>query len=56
MGTELQQYFWSKKEVMGRLERALERSWRNVVRQGEKDRISNRVAAKVSRKSSVWTT
>jgi glutamate dehydrogenase (NAD(P)+) len=42
---DLQQYFWSKKEVMSRLEQALERSWRNVVRRGEKDGVSNRVAA-----------
>jgi glutamate dehydrogenase (NAD(P)+) len=42
---DLQQYFWSKKEVMSRLEQALERSWRNVVRRAEKDGVSNRVAA-----------
>jgi glutamate dehydrogenase (NAD(P)+) len=42
---DLQQYFWSKKEVMSRLEQALERSWRNVVRRAERDRVSNRVAA-----------
>ena len=42
---DLQQYFWSKKEVMSRLEQALERSWRNVVRRAEKDGISNRMAA-----------
>jgi glutamate dehydrogenase (NAD(P)+) len=42
---DLQQYFWSKKEVMSRLEQALERSWRNVVRRAEKDKVSNRVAA-----------
>ena len=28
---DLQQYFWSKDEVMNRLERALERSWHQVV-------------------------
>ena len=42
---DLQQYFWSKKEVMSRLEQALERSWRNVVRRAERDGVSNRVAA-----------
>jgi glutamate dehydrogenase (NAD(P)+) len=42
---DLQQYFWSKKEVMSRLEQALERSWRNVVRRAERDRVPNRVAA-----------
>ena len=42
---DLQQYFWSKKEVMSRLEQALDRSWRNVVRRAEKDGVSNRVAA-----------
>jgi glutamate dehydrogenase (NAD(P)+) len=42
---DLQQYFWSKKEVMSRLEQALDRSWRNVVRRAEKDGVSNRIAA-----------
>ncbi|HLW92287.1 MAG TPA: Glu/Leu/Phe/Val dehydrogenase [Roseiarcus sp.] len=42
---DLQQYFWSKKEVMSRLEQALERSWRNVVRRAERDNVANRVAA-----------
>ena len=42
---DLQQYFWSKKEVMSRLEQALERSWRHVVRRAEKDKVSNRTAA-----------
>ena len=28
---DLQQYFWSKEEVMERLERALDRSWSQVV-------------------------
>jgi glutamate dehydrogenase (NAD(P)+) len=42
---DLQQYFWSKREVMSRLEQALERSWRNVMRRAEKDGVSNRVAA-----------
>jgi glutamate dehydrogenase (NAD(P)+) len=42
---DLQQYFWSKKEVMSRLEQALERSWRNVLRRAERDGVSNRVAA-----------
>ncbi len=30
---------------MSRLEQALERSWRNVVRRAERDGVSNRVAA-----------
>ena len=42
---DLQQYFWSKKEVMSRLEQALDRSWRNVVRRAERDGVPNRVAA-----------
>jgi len=42
---DLQQYFWSKKEVMERLEHALDRSWENVVRRAAKDGISNRMAA-----------
>ena len=42
---DLQQYFWSKKEVMERLEQALDRSWGNVVRRAEADGVSNRTAA-----------
>ncbi|HLH50839.1 MAG TPA: Glu/Leu/Phe/Val dehydrogenase [Roseiarcus sp.] len=42
---DLQQYFWSKKEVMSRLEQALDRSWRNVVRRAERDGVPYRVAA-----------
>jgi len=42
---DLQQYFWSKREVMERLEQALDRSWGNVVRRAEKDGVANRTAA-----------
>lgn len=42
---DLQQYFWSKDEVMKRLEIALERSWNNVVHRAQLDNIPNRVAA-----------
>ena len=42
---DLQQYFWSKEEVMERLERALGRSWSLVVERGRKDGVSNRTAA-----------
>lgn len=42
---DLQQYFWSKDEVMDRLERALERSWSLVVERSRRDNISNRTAA-----------
>jgi glutamate dehydrogenase (NAD(P)+) len=42
---DLQQYFWSRDEVMDRLERALERSWIKVVERAEKDRVSTRTAA-----------
>jgi glutamate dehydrogenase (NAD(P)+) len=42
---DLQQYFWSKKEVMERLEQALDRSWGNVVRRADKDGVANRTAA-----------
>jgi glutamate dehydrogenase (NAD(P)+) len=42
---DLQQYFWSKDEVMDRLERALERSWAAVKARAEHDRVSNRTAA-----------
>ena len=42
---DLQQYFWSREEVMERLERALERSWNKVVERAEKDGVSTRTAA-----------
>ena len=42
---DLQQYFWSRDEVMDRLERALARSWTKVVERAEKDAVSTRVAA-----------
>ncbi len=42
---DLQQYFWSREEVMDRLERALERSWNKVVERAERDGISGRMAA-----------
>src|SRR5574337_429295 len=42
---DLQQYFWSKDEVMDRLERALDRGWGLVLARAKRDRISNRVAA-----------
>jgi glutamate dehydrogenase (NAD(P)+) len=42
---DLQQYFWSRDEVMDRLERALERSWNKVVERAEKDGVSTRTAA-----------
>ena len=42
---DLQQYFWSRDEVMDRLERALERSWNKVVARAEKDGVSTRTAA-----------
>jgi glutamate dehydrogenase (NAD(P)+) len=42
---DLQQYFWSKEEVMDRLERALDRSWSQVVARAKKHGISNRTAA-----------
>ena len=42
---DLQQYFWSKEEVMERLERALDRSWNQVVERARKDGIGNRTAA-----------
>jgi glutamate dehydrogenase (NAD(P)+) len=41
----LQQYFWSKEEVMSRLERALERSWSQVVDRVQREGIANRTAA-----------
>jgi glutamate dehydrogenase (NAD(P)+) len=42
---DLQQYFWSRDEVMDRLERALARSWSKVVERAEKDGVSARTAA-----------
>jgi len=42
---DLQQYFWSKDEVMDRLERALDRCWGMVVARAKRDRVSNRTAA-----------
>jgi glutamate dehydrogenase (NAD(P)+) len=42
---DLQQYFWSRDEVMDRLERALDRSWAMVVARAKRDGVSNRTAA-----------
>ena len=42
---DLQQYFWSKDEVMNRLEHALDRSWGQVVDRARRDNIANRTAA-----------
>ncbi len=42
---DLQQYFWSRDEVMDRLERALDRSWSMVVARAKRDEVSNRTAA-----------
>jgi glutamate dehydrogenase (NAD(P)+) len=42
---DLQQYFWSRDEVMDRLERALERSWVKVVERAEMDGVATRTAA-----------
>jgi len=42
---DLQQYFWSRDEVMDRLERALDRSWSMVVARAKRDGVSNRTAA-----------
>ena len=42
---DLQQYFWSKEEVMNRLEQALDRSWAQVVERARRDGVSNRTAA-----------
>jgi glutamate dehydrogenase (NAD(P)+) len=42
---DLQQYFWSRDEVMDRLERALARSWALVVDRAKRDGVSNRTAA-----------
>jgi glutamate dehydrogenase (NAD(P)+) len=40
-----QQYFWSKDEVMNRLELALDRSWTQVVERARRDGVANRTAA-----------
>ena len=42
---DLQQYFWSKEEVMERLERALDRCWISVIERARRDGIANRTAA-----------
>ncbi|MBV8474717.1 MAG: Glu/Leu/Phe/Val dehydrogenase [Hyphomicrobiales bacterium] len=42
---DLQQYFWSKDEVMSRLEQALHRSWIQVVERARRDGVCNRTAA-----------
>ena len=42
---DLQQFFWSKDEVMERLERALDRSWSQVVERARQDGVANRTAA-----------
>ncbi len=42
---DLQQYFWSRDEVMDRLERALDRSWSMVVARAKRDGVANRTAA-----------
>ena len=42
---DLQQYFWSKDEVMSRLELALDRSWTQVVERARRDGVANRTAA-----------
>jgi len=42
---DLQQYFWSRDEVMDRLERALARSWSMVVDRAKRSGVSNRTAA-----------
>ena len=42
---DLQQYFWSRDEVMDRLERALDRSWTQVVERARRDGVANRTAA-----------
>ena len=41
----LQQYFWTKDEVMGRLEHVLNRCWSQIVARAKKDGVSNRAAA-----------
>ncbi len=42
---DLQQYFWSKDEVMDRLERALDRCWTMVVNRAKREGVTNRTAA-----------
>ncbi len=42
---DLQQYFWSRDEVMDRLERAPDRSWAMVVARARRDGVGNRTAA-----------
>ena len=42
---DLAQYFWSRDEVMNRLEMALDRSWNAVVARAAKDKIATRTAA-----------
>ena len=42
---DLQQYFWTKDEVMDRLERALDRSWTMVAARAARDGVSSRTAA-----------
>jgi glutamate dehydrogenase (NAD(P)+) len=42
---DLQQYFWSKDEVMSRLERALDRSWSQVAERARRDGVATRTAA-----------
>ncbi len=42
---DLQQYFWSKDEVMDRLERALDRCWTMVVNRAKRAGVTNRTAA-----------
>ncbi len=41
----LQQYFWDEKEVHGKLETALERSFQKVLQRADRDKISQRSAA-----------
>jgi len=42
---DLQQYFWDECEVVERLQQALERSFQQVMKRAEKDRLSHRNAA-----------
>ncbi len=42
---DFQQYFWTKDEVMDRLERALDRSWTMVAARAERNGVSSRTAA-----------
>ena len=41
----LQQFFWNESEIMERLQQALERSFQQVMKRAEKDRLSHRNAA-----------